>query len=401
MMPTSNSEFLELQRKTTELRRQHRVRIALAKLSPRGATVETQQEVRARYKTDDALLSAALGPSHETAKKYMKIAEPLISQAFQDKQDVWQLVEGKANHPSTWYSLKAALQYVLIDRIGAIKLGIDERIRACGRGGATSRDGGGINQALSELVGLANALDSTPVCLPPKLFGVSKRSKNSKSMSIRRKPENWREQIACTLNGPVKLAYLIQALTGCRNQELLNGVIVVKHPNGLLDFTISGAKLGKNAGQKTRGFCVNVAGNGLAEILGKLLPVGLPFDSRNFVSNKENYRKAVARASQRVFPPKKGGCALSAYSLRHQFKKDAAKSASREALAQAMGHSTTRSAIHYGRGGKAGSGAVTPVDIKATRPVKLRQSIGTSASMNKSATAGIAATKLRARKPGP
>jgi len=201
------------------------------------------------------------------------------------------------------------------------------------------------------------------------------------------------------LEGELQLAYLIQAISGCRNEEILKGVSVVLLPDGLLDVTVAGAKVGKHAGQLQRSFTVAVNSGGVAAMLGALLEGNVPVNSSQLLAGedrektKDKYRKAVARASQSVFPPKKGKQGLSAYSLRHQFKKDVSTSADRETVAKAMGHSTTRSATYYGAGGKAGGGTVTPLNVKATRPVKQRLSIHAKASKTQRAAIGAAVRK--------
>jgi|GEM_PF-4471072 len=399
-LPKSHEELLDLQRQTTELLRQHRVRIALSKLSPRGANVETQQAVLARYETAAALYAAAGKPSAATAATYEKIAGPLINEAFEAEQDVWQLVVEKANHPKTWYLLKAAMQYVLVDRMRRAKQIIDGWDRADPQTRAIDDVSEAFRLAVPVLVASANALDAMPVGgLPPKLSGVSVRSVKSKSASIRGKPADWREQIASRLEGELQLAYLIQAISGCRNEEILKGVSVVLLPDGLLDVTVAGAKVGKHAGQLQRSFTVAVNSGGVAAMLGALLEGNVPVNSSQLLAGedrektKDKYRKAVARASQSVFPPKKGKQGLSAYSLRHQFKKDVSTSADRETVAKAMGHSTTRSATYYGAGGKAGGGTVTPLNVKATRPVKQRLSIHAKASKTQRAAIGAAVRK--------
>lgn len=390
--PKSIDDYLELQSQTTELRRQHRVRIALSKLCPRGATAETQEKVRTRYKTDAALIADAGQPSPASAESYRRTAQPFIDQAFQSGQDIWQMVTNRTGRSNTWYTRRAAVQHRLITLIGSAKNRIAARVKAHPLGLRSEEVRKSIMPDLGTLVAAANALDAMPIeGLPAKFREVTSRRVNSKSASIHRKPPDWREQIAATLKGNLKLAFLIQASTGCRSQEMVNGVTAMLLANGQLEFTIAGAKVSERAGQPSRSFKVATQVGGVVEMLGQLLKIGEPVQTGQLLVGateqkaKDSYRKAVARASQRVFPPRKSGRGLSAYSLRHQFKQDVGKSASRETLAQAMGHSTTRSATHYGTGGKAGAGAVAPVDVKATRSVKARATIHAEATVKQDA----------------
>ena len=383
------------------------MRIALSKLSPRGATEATQQAILARYGTDDALFAAAGAPSEATLRTYRRDGKRLIHLAIESRRDVWWLVEERAKHPKTWYALKAAVQHQLIELMGGCKNVIGKWFRADAKMRADHVLLAAYRHAPATLVALANFLDATPVGgLPPKFAGMSGCSVNSKSASIRRKPANWREQVAATMTGTLKLAYLIQAVTGCRNEEMVNGVDVVLLDGGMLEFTIAGAKVGKHAGQPTRSFRVAVGSSGIATMLGAMLRVDSTVHTTQLLVGedrdkvKDAYRKAVARTSQRAFRPKKATQGLSAYSLRHQMKKDAGESLSREDLAKAMGHTSTRSACAYGNGGKAGGSAVAPLDVKATRAVKQRASIHATRAQ-KSAAPASAGNEPRARKVKP
>lgn len=172
-LPTTDEEVVELQRETSKLRREHRVRIALGKLSPRGATVATQQAILERHGTDTALFAAAGKPSETTIKRYLKTGMPLVQKAINSGDDVWKIVEEKARVPKTWYALKAAVQYTLIEAMRGPKQLIDGWFRADEvlRRDPTLRPA--FAQAPVALVALANALDSTPVGrLPPKFAGI-------------------------------------------------------------------------------------------------------------------------------------------------------------------------------------------------------------------------------------
>jgi hypothetical protein len=403
-LPTSKLELFDLQRQTSELRSEHRVRIALSKLCPRGATETSRQAVLARYGTDAALFAAAGTPCEATIRAYRRDGKRLLNAAIESRRDVWELVEQTANHPKTWYALKAAVQHQLIELMDKFKERIDMWFRADAKMKVDPAFVAACRAAPGKLVAVANFLDATPVGgLPPKFAGMSGRSVNSKSASIRRKPANWREQVAATMTGTLRQAFLIQAVTGCRNEEMVNGVEVMLLDGGMLEFTIAGAKVGKHAGQTSRSFGVAVGSNGIAAMLAALLQVDSPVHTTQLLVGKDKdkvkdaYRKAVARASQRVFRPKKGTQGLSAYSLRHQMKKDAGESLSREDLAMAMGHTSTRSACAYGNGGKAGGSAVAPLDVKATRAVKQRASIHATRAQ-KSAASASAGFESRARK---
>ena len=233
-VPTSVEEMFQLQRETTHLLREHRIKIALNKLCPRHKsedavrTAEKRRELRAKLKTDDELIAAAGSPAPTTAVRYFKRAQAAFSEACKVGVDIWMLVEERSSNADSWYTFKAGVQFYLVKMVEEYKRKLDEwfAARRAQKPQPYSRET--FDHVMHMLPLLAKALAATPDGASPEKFegGGSKRSPNSKSASIRRRPEDWREQVAATMEGDLRLLYLMQCVTGCRPAELRPPVAV-------------------------------------------------------------------------------------------------------------------------------------------------------------------------------
>lgn len=373
--PTSRAECEDLQRETTELLRQHRRLVAINKLCPKRMTAAQREAVLAQFDSDRDLIAAAGQPEQETARKYRNRGRRYLEDAIAGDRDIWALVAERSNTRDSWYTARAAAHFYLLEAAVMAKRAIDAWYRAAATKATTDDLRVMFLQATKLLPAVANAIAATPFGGPPEKFqgsGKSKRPVNSKSASIRNVPDDWRVQVANGLGGSVKLLYLLQCVTGCRPAELKKGVAAVRKDDGNLEFTVMGAKVGKHSGQQERHIVV-AASDGVALELRRLLSVGSPVQSRELIGKVNTYCKAVARCGKKLFPEKKTNKQLTAYSARHQYKNDIRDAGlSREEIAKAMGHATTKSSSYYGTRVKSGGGAVKPRSVNATRKVKVR-----------------------------
>lgn len=391
-----------IQRATTELLQRHRRRVAANTLLP-SATPE-QRDVSLRAYTDEELLARAKRASPATVERMQKRAAATFADAATAGVSVWDLVDERSGSYDSWYTFKACVQRYLEDETSALKRQLDRWQRETrSMGPSPGLDGVGL-RLVARLEAHAMALRQVPSGAPERFKedGKSKRYvRNSKSRSIRTAEEDWRERAADAMAGDLKVLFLLQCVTGCRPQELANGVRVRFCRDGTMVTRVAGAKCDGVAGQPTR--CLRLAASeGVAAMLARMLTVGRTLDSRKCGLGRVNtYAKSVSRACGRAFPDRKGRRKLSCYSARHQFKADlvAAGWAMAE-VAMAMGHSTTRSGTAYGQGGKRGSGGVKPIAIKALRPVKLRGMHPRARSVANTTKAAQGGTP-RKRKPRP
>ena len=175
--------------------------------------------------------------------------------------------------------------------------------------------------------------------------------------SIARKYPDWRALVWSRLVA-VKSPWLdhaaIAALTGARPDELRTAHIR-KTASGI-EIGITGAKVSDMKGQPWRLFVLRDDGSDeyrhIAAMASKSWKqVGLPDGVTDY---PDAFSAALARAGAQVLP---GAERLSGYVYRHAFASDLkADGASKEQIAQALGHAVTKTQDAYGRavGGKAG-----------------------------------------------
>ena len=175
--------------------------------------------------------------------------------------------------------------------------------------------------------------------------------------SIARKYPDWRALVWARLVA-VKSPWLdhaaIAALTGARPDELRTAQ--VRRTATGIEIGITGAKVSETKGQPWRLFALRDDGSDeyrhIAAMASKAWrPVGLPDGVTDY---PDAFSAALARAGAQVLP---GAERLSGYVYRHAFASDLkADGATKEQIAQALGHAVTKTQDAYGRaiGGKAG-----------------------------------------------
>lgn len=362
------------QKGTGDLLKMHRRRVAENTVLP-SATHDQRLVSLHRY-SDEELLARAKRAGPGTVARMETRAAAVFAVAQNIGVNVWDLVEERSGNYNSWYTFKAGVQRYLEDETSATnsKLEFWQRdVKAIGLSKSLERAG---VKLVVRLDALSVALREVPSGAPErfKSDGKAKRyPRKSKSFSIRTAKDDWRERVAGAMVGDLRLLFLLQCVTGCRPQELENGVQVRLRCDGTIVARVKGAKCDEFVGQPSR--CLRLATiDGVTLMLARMLKVGRTLDSRKCNLGLVNtYAKRVARACGRAFPERKERGRLSPYSVRHQFKADlVAAGWSRVEVAMAMGHSTTRSGTAYGQGGRGGGGGVRPIAIKAMRPVKLR-----------------------------
>ena len=175
--------------------------------------------------------------------------------------------------------------------------------------------------------------------------------------SIARKYPDWRALVWARLVA-VKSPWLdhaaIAALTGARPDELRTAQ--VRRTATGIEIGITGAKVSDTKGQPWRLFALRDDGSAeyrhIAAMASKAWkPVGLPDGVTDY---PDAFSIALSRAGAQVLP---GAERLSGYVYRHAFASDLkADGATKEQIAQALGHAVTKTQDAYGRaiGGKAG-----------------------------------------------
>lgn len=201
---------------------------------------------------------------------------------------------------------------------------------------------------------------------------VAKRetAKLKAANGIAKRCPDWRARVWARLvaiNSPWLDHTAIAALTGARPEELRTAQ-VLKTREGI-EIAITGAKVSDKKGQPWRKFSLRDDGSDeyahMLKIASKTWkPIPLPDGVTDY---PDAFSAALARAGAQVLP---GNHRLSGYVYRHAFASDLkADGASREQIAQALGHAVTKTQDAYGRaiGGAAGRRLVS---VSAAREVR-------------------------------
>lgn len=183
-------------------------------------------------------------------------------------------------------------------------------------------------------------------------------------------PPDWRERVWSLTGDRDRDAVAVLALTGARPAELTKGVRVEHGRDGSLTFTIRGAKLGDDRGQKERILTVDKsAAERSAEGRHLLAQVREGHGRDVRIGDAGNFSDRVAHAGERA--GLSGDQRVSAYTYRHDFaatlKSD--PSLSRDEIATALGQQAERSQEAYGRsgGGRGGGGGTRASASSGTR----------------------------------
>lgn len=190
----------------------------------------------------------------------------------------------------------------------------------------------------------------------------------SKRRGLGKLPEDWREQIAESMDHDPRLDIL--GITGCRPVELAG--VKMRIEDRKLVIEIPGAKVkenhscGKPTGQEMRVLTIDPASSPGSSRIFTHVREGTPLPD---VSAKalHSLRQRLARKSRELFP---GVPQVSFYSYRHQLISDLKASGGEEAeIASVAGHQSARTQQNYGRAGS-GKGRAGILHARASSPVR-------------------------------
>lgn len=387
--PKTNESLNALQSSTTKLLQTHQADFIARKLARKGRTPND-------YKNDKDRLQAAGQIGVSTRMEYERRGAQLLRDAEFHEVDVWELAVARATTKSSWYASRAAIQHVLVDRLRDAKARVDAYRRLPPGPQTTARRQADLFDPLLRVVWNANAL----AAMPAQAFGkwaaaaeVVMKKGSSKRSSLRGLPADWQVLIAKSMPAACALSWLTQSLTGCRAAELEKGVSLTLSTDGsMIRAKVLGAKLTEHAGQPYRELVIGTQ-SGVAAALLPLLKRGVELNA-GLGRSLDAYRKMVGRYGDAMFPGRSRWTSISPYSARNQMKSDLkAAGVSPEKLAEAMGHSSTGSAKNYG--GSKRAGAVAPLGIRASRPVKTRVGYKPKTTESPSTTPAVPARTKR------
>jgi integrase len=210
----------------------------------------------------------------------------------------------------------------------------------------------------------------------------------SKRADLCRFKTDWRdEMVEASEHDTYGEAVWVLAVTGCRPQELVNGV-ELRPEFDRITVKIKGAKVSASSGQPWRE--LDVSWRSVTVSLEERLAGRESLTMRIF--STAGLRKAVAAVGRRLWPKGKRVCP---YHFRHQLAEDMRESGrTADEIAAALGQRVGETASHYGRRSRKGQGGV------AREPDVIRGAVRTAKPVRSAAPFDPASvTKKSGRKP--
>lgn len=200
--------------------------------------------------------------------------------------------------------------------------------------------------------------------------------RKSKRSDLKHLPANWRDQLHKQLEGSkYELAYLVEAVSGCRPGELEKGVkVICSEESGLLTVRIdNGVKVTEQKGQPWREITYRVDQNPLVgalyEVCRKAAQDTEKIEMVVDIEKTTNWRAALSLAGQKQWPRLK--FRICPYLLRNAATSDWKRAGlSEEEISAALGHCVNKTSSNYGQF-QIGQGVagLTPELIGAARPI--------------------------------
>jgi len=225
---------------------------------------------------------------------------------------------------------------------------------------------------IEEVIGILNIIDKHKGQCPLENT-VRRKSKRS---DLKYLPDNWRNQLHRQLEGSkYELAYLVEAISGCRPGELEKGVkVICSKESGQLTIRVdNGVKVTAQKGQPWREITYGIDQNPLArallEVCRNVEPGTERVETVVYVEKTTNWRAALSSASQKLWPKLK--LRVCPYHLRNAAASDWKRAGlSDEDISGALGHCVNKTSSYYGQFqiGQ-GSGGLTPIKVRAARPI--------------------------------
>jgi integrase len=200
--------------------------------------------------------------------------------------------------------------------------------------------------------------------------------RKSKRSDLKYLPSNWRDLLHRQLEGSkYELAYLVEAVSGCRPGELEKGVkVICSEENRLLTIRIdNGVKVTDQKGQPWREITYRIDQSPLVMALFEVCrDVALGAERIETVVDIEkttNWRAALSSAGQKLWPRLK--FRICPYHLRNAAASDWKRTGlGEEDISAALGHCVNKTSSIYGQFqiGQ-GGGGLSPIEVRAARPI--------------------------------
>ncbi|QII98794.1 hypothetical protein GII23_01275 [Stutzerimonas balearica] len=194
--------------------------------------------------------------------------------------------------------------------------------------------------------------------------------RKSKRSDLKYLPSNWRNQLHKQLEGTkYELAYLVEAVSGCRPGELEKGVkVICSKGSGLLTIRVdNGVKVTDQKGQPWREityrFDQSPLVRALYEVCRKDAPDTEKIETVVGIEKTTNWRAALSSAGQKLWPRLQ--FRVCPYHLRNAAASDWKRAGlSEENISAALGHCVNKTSSNYGQFqiGQVGGG-LSPAEV--------------------------------------
>lgn len=314
--------------------------------------------------------SRASAPSQQTVAGYEAKTRRIVNRAGQGAGIEELIAQAKQTRSaSTWFSRRAALMHSFRAAVDHLLAEQDTMQRAIKAAQSLGRSPDIVTwqktvRKIGRMTEWHERLRNEP---GPEI--EQRRPRHSKRKDLRGLPADWRERMVARLPN-YRLAVLVQAVTGCRPDELVNGV-QLEIQNGYLVATIKGSKVTAKTGQPWRRLLWQV--DSKSPLVRQLVAAVQAGPSMAKVENAKAYSGAVRAAGVRQWPQRK--TTVTPYCFRHAAASDMKASGIDKALiSQALGHCSDVTKQYYGSYHQARGEAITPALIEAARTVQVAKS---------------------------
>lgn len=303
-------------------------------------------------------------PSKATGDGYVRKYNRMVGDEGADPEKLWSAICATKSK-STYRRRVAATIY-------CCRAQLQEALRSQG----VAQRAGDINglryqaEVIEEVIGILSIVERHKGQCPLENT-VRRKSKRS---DLKYLPSNWRDLLHKQIKGSkYELAYLVEAVSGCRPGELEKGVkVIFSKESGLLTIRVdNGVKVTDQKGQPWREITYRVDQGPLVralyEVCRKVAPDAI--ETVVDIEKTTNWRAALSSAGQKLWPRLK--FRVCPYHLRNAAASDWKRAGlSEEEISAALGHCVNKTSSNYGQFqiGQ-GDGGLSPVEVKAERPI--------------------------------
>lgn len=313
--------------------------------------------------------SRAGAPSQQTVAGYEAKTRRIVDRAGQGAGIEEPIARAKQTRSaSTWFSRRAALMHSFRAAVDRLLVEQDTMQRAIKAAQSIGRPPDLVAwqktvRKIGRMTEWHERLRNEP---GPEI--EQRRPRHSKRKDLLGLLADWRERMVARLPN-YRLAVLVQAVTGCRPDELVNGV-QLEIQSGYPVAIIKGSKITAKTGQPWRRLLWQVDSE--SPLVRHLVAEVQAGASMAKIENAKAYSGAVREAGTREWPRRK--TTVTPYCFRHAAASDMkASGMDKMLIAQALGHCSDVTKQYYGSWHQARGSSVAPRLVEAARRIQVAE----------------------------